>query len=234
MLALGAVHVATDARGTGRRLEARGRQTEYLSSASVIGRPPVAPESIGGVIWSTLYAMNSTRSEHECANASRGHTTTPWRFGRLLLITLLTALLATAIARTEPLQASGARQLGRLNTWSARSSTGRVLAGSWTGSVDPKTGAASGSWTLFDANGQAAMRGGWSAIKSAREWTGSWRANVVGSAGEFSGTWRATVDLDLNAPLADLFTLAVQKVVSGSWRVGTNSGSWSIRASASN
>ena len=78
------------------------------------------------------------------------------------------------------------------------------------------------------------MRGGWSAVKSAREWTGSWRANVVGSAGEFSGTWRATVDLNLNAPLADLFTLAVQKVVSGAWRVGANSGSWSIRASASN
>jgi len=175
--------------------------------------------------------MNSTCPEHECANASRGRTTITWRCARLLLITVLIASLAAAIARVEPLQASGNPQLGRLNTWSARSNTGRVLAGSWTGSVDPKTGAASGSWTLFDANGQPAMRGGWSAIKSAREWTGSWRANVVGSAGEFSGTWRATVDLDLNAPFADLFTLAVQKVVSGAWRAGTNSGSWSIRAS---
>ena len=147
---------------------------------------------------------------------------------------MLIASLANETARAEPWQATGGRQLGRLNTWSARSSTGRVLAGSWTGSVDPKTGAASGSWTLFDANGQPAMRGGWSAVKSAKEWSGAWRANVVGGAGEFSGTWRATVDLNLNAPLADLFTLAVQKVVSGSWRVGTNSGSWSIRASASN
>jgi len=156
------------------------------------------------------------------------------RYARFLLIAVVMASLATAIVRAEPSQATGGRQLGRLNTWSARSSTGRVLGGSWTGSVDPKTGAASGSWTLFDANGQPAMRGGWSAAKSAREWTGSWRANVVGSAGEFSGTWRATVDLNPNAPLADLFTLAVQKMVSGAWRVGANSGSWSIRASASN
>jgi len=78
------------------------------------------------------------------------------------------------------------------------------------------------------------MRGGWSAIKSGKTWDGAWRANLVGSAGEFSGTWKATVDLKTDAPLADLFALAVQKVVSGTWRVGANSGSWSIRAFTSN
>jgi hypothetical protein len=78
------------------------------------------------------------------------------------------------------------------------------------------------------------MRGGWSAIKSANGWSGAWRANVVGSRAEYSGTWNATLDLKPNAPFADLFAMAAQKVVSGSWRAGGNSGSWSIRAFTSN
>jgi len=59
--------------------------------------------SIGGVRWSTLYAMNSTSPEHECANASRGLTRIPLLSARFLLITVVMALLATAIARGEPL-----------------------------------------------------------------------------------------------------------------------------------
>jgi hypothetical protein len=159
-----------------------------------------------------------------------------WRDMRLQLLPmiLLIASLAVAVSRAEPLQSSGDRQLGRQNAWSARSSTGRVLGGSWTGTVDSKTGAASGTWTLSDANGRPAMRGGWSAIKSGKAWNGAWRANVVGSAGEFSGTWNATVDLKGDASLADMFALAVQKVVSGTWNAGGNSGSWSIRAFGSN
>lgn len=147
---------------------------------------------------------------------------------------VLIASAAVAFADASPSQSSGDRQLGRQNSWSARSSTGRVLGGSWTGSVDAKTGAASGSWTLFDASGRPAMRGGWSAVKSAKEWSGAWRANVVGSPGEFSGTWRATVDEKPDSSLSDMFALAAQKAVTGSWRVGVSSGSWSIRVSAPN
>jgi len=154
------------------------------------------------------------------------------RIARVLLAAALIGGAAVTLVRAEPSQTSGDRQLGRQNSWSARSSTGRVLGGSWTGSVDAKTGAASGSWTLSDASGRPAMRGGWSAIKSAKEWSGAWRANVTGSPGEFSGTWRATVDQMPDSSLADMFALAVQKVVSGSWRVGANSGSWSIRVFA--
>jgi hypothetical protein len=154
--------------------------------------------------------------------------------GRAFLITLLVALLASTTARAVPPQRSGDRQTGRLNTWSAASSTGLTLAGTWTGGVDPKTGAASGGWTLLDANGQPAMRGGWSAAKSRNGWTGSWRANVVGRSAEYSGTWNATLDLKPNAPFVDLFAMAAQKVVSGSWRAGGNSGSWSIRAFTAN
>jgi hypothetical protein len=150
----------------------------------------------------------------------------------VLFAALLCASLATAAAGAGVSLPNGSRQLGRLNTWSARSSTGVALAGTWTGRVDPKTGAASGSWSLLDANGRPAMRGGWSAVKSTTGWSGSWRANVVGSAAEFSGVWSAT-GLSPTAAFADLFASALQNVVSGTWRAGTNSGSWSIRAFSS-
>jgi len=153
---------------------------------------------------------------------------------RLLLVAVLAAVLALAIVRAEPSQPGGERQQGRQNSWSARSSTGRVLGGSWTGGVDPQTGNASGNWTLFDPNGRPVMRGGWSAAKSVKEWSGAWRANVVGGTGEFSGSWRASVDQNPGGSLADLFSLAVQKAVSGTFRVGANSGSWSIRVSPPN
>jgi hypothetical protein len=60
-------------------------------------------------------------------------------------------------------------------------------------------------------------------------WNGSWRANVVGSAAEFSGTWTAGAGLSPTASFADLFAAALKDVVSGTWRAGTNNGSWSIR-----
>lgn len=156
------------------------------------------------------------------------------RGARVFFITVLVGSLATAITWAVPSQRRGDRQIGRLNTWSAVSSTGLSLAGTWTGAVDPKTGAASGSWTLLDGDGQPAMRGGWSAIKSANGWSGSWRANVVGSRAEYSGTWNATLALKPNAPFADLFAIAAEKAVSGSWRASGKSGSWSIRAFPSN
>jgi hypothetical protein len=149
---------------------------------------------------------------------------------RALVVIVLVACITPALARAGSSQGGGPQQLGRLNTWSARSSTGTALAGTWTGGVDPRTGAASGTWTLLDANGRATVRGGWSAIKSARGWSGSWRANVVGSRAEYGGTWNATVDVKAQASFADLFALALQNAVSGTWRAGTGTGSWSIRA----
>ena len=41
--------------------------------------------------------------------------------------------------------------------------------------------------------------------------------------------WSADVDLKPDAGFADLFKMAVQTVVSGSWRAGGQSGVWSIR-----
>jgi hypothetical protein len=152
---------------------------------------------------------------------------------RVLLVALLCASFVTVAAGPVRSPGSGSRQLGRQNTWTARSGTGAALGGTWTGRVDPKTGAATGSWTLIDANGRPAMRGGWSAVKSAAGWSGSWRASVVGSAAEFSGTWSAAAGLGAGASFDDLFAVALQKVVGGTWRAGTSSGSWSIRVFAS-
>jgi hypothetical protein len=115
------------------------------------------------------------------------------------------------------------------NTWSARSSTGRTLAGTWNAVVDPATGSVTGSWTLDDAKGRPIARGAWSAAKSPTRWTGAWRAAVAGSKTEYSGTWSADVDLKPNAHLADLFKAAVKTAVNGNWRAGGHSGVWAIR-----
>ena len=116
------------------------------------------------------------------------------------------------------------------NTWSARSSTGLTLGGTWTASPDPATGAVRGSWTLVDTKGSTVARGNWSAAKSPSGWSGSWRAVAAGQTGEYAGTWSATVTLKPNAGFAELFEHAVKAAVGGSWRAGGRSGTWSIRA----
>ncbi|CAN5754746.1 hypothetical protein BH18ACI5_BH18ACI5_04120 [soil metagenome] len=130
------------------------------------------------------------------------------------------------------LDASGVRagMLQCRNTWSARSSTGQTLAGTWTIGNDTANGAGTGTWTLVDANGRTLARGGWSAAKAKTEWTGAWRSIVSGTKIEYAGTWSAAVDLKPNAPFANLFEMAAREVVSGKWRAGGHSGAWSIRA----
>ena len=147
-------------------------------------------------------------------------------FVRCLL--LLVALEGSGV-QAQVLPGRGDGQSGRPNTWSARSSTGRTLAGTWTVVADPKTGTATGTWTLVDAKGKPVMSGGWSAAKSRTGWTGAWRAAVSGRKTEYSGTWSAGVDLKPDAPFADLFKMAVQTAVGGNWRSGRHSGAWSIR-----
>ena len=148
---------------------------------------------------------------------------------------VLSLLIFVAIAR-PPVQAemrqgtSDSVQSAREGSWSARSASGLTLRGTWTAVSDAKTGAVTGTWTLDDAQGKTVRRGAWSAAKSAKGWTGAWRAIVTGQKGEFAGTWDASVELKPNAAFADLFELAAKSVVSGSWRAGGQSGAWSIRA----
>ena len=146
----------------------------------------------------------------------------------VLCLLLLVGLEGSRLQAGVPHGAKG--QSGRPNTWSARSSTGRTLAGTWTAVTDPATGAVTGTWTLVDAQGRTLANGGWSASKSPDGWVGLWRAaNFGGTEHEFAGSWRSTVDLKATAGFADLFLEAVRSLVSGSWRMGNHSGAWSIR-----
>ena len=152
----------------------------------------------------------------------------------LLVLCLLSLSVVTGSgAPAEVLQGTAREgRNGRPNTWSARSSTGLTLAGTWTAVVDPATGSVTGTWTLMDAAGRTLRRGAWSAAKSPAGWSGAWRAAASGSQTEYSGTWTAGVDLKSDAAFADLFERAVQTVVSGAWRAGRQSGAWSILAAS--
>jgi len=145
----------------------------------------------------------------------------------LLFLAAIDASGAQAVARQDTAGNAQSRQSG---TWSAASSTGLTLMGTWTAVPDSTGGAVTGTWTLFDAERRTVANGGWSAAKSPTQWTGAWRAIVSGRTGEYSGTWSAGGDLKGDAGFADLFEKAAQSVVSGTWRTGTNSGAWSIRA----
>lgn len=114
-------------------------------------------------------------------------------------------------------------------TWSA-STNNRTLAGTWTAET-ARDGSVTGRWALQDAAGKILLYGGWSASKSTDSWNGAWRSTVAGSATEYSGTWTAAVSLPPGDRLAAMLELAVRAAVSGTWKTGASSGSWSIRAS---
>jgi len=136
---------------------------------------------------------------------------------------MFAAVLATLVS--SAILTSGAELHG---TWSA-SRNGGYLAGTWT--AQTQDGSATGTWALQDPTGKILMRGGWSASKSAQSWNGAWRAIVSGSAAEYSGTWTGAVALSPQAGLAGMFESALRAVVTGTWKTGASSGSWSIRAS---
>ncbi len=135
-----------------------------------------------------------------------------------------TFMLATFAA--SAIFVSGAELRG---TWSA-TSQGGYLAGAWTAEAQP-SGDVTGTWMLQDTTGKILMQGGWSANKSVQAWNGAWRATVSGSNGEYSGTWTSAVSLPAQEHFAEMLESALRAVVSGTWKSGPKSGSWSIRAS---
>jgi hypothetical protein len=137
---------------------------------------------------------------------------------------MFAAVLATLAA--SAILASGAELRG---TWSA-STNGRYLAGTWTAEIQ-QDGSVTGTWALQDATGKILTRGAWSASKSVQSWNGAWRATVSGNASEYSGTWTGAVSLSPEAHLAAMLESGLRAVVSGTWKAGAYSGSWSIRAS---
>ena len=149
----------------------------------------------------------------------------------------LLGLLFLAVSDVSGAQAAGRQDTAgnarsnRSGTWSARTSSGPTLMGTWTAVPGPTAGTVTGTWALVDAQGKTVAEGAWSAAKSPAQWTGAWRAVISGRDGEYSGTWTAGVDLKGDAQFGDLFEKAAQTVVSGTWRAGAQSGAWSIRTS---
>ena len=123
--------------------------------------------------------------------------------------------------------ASGAELRG---SWSASSSAGQTFGGSWTAEAHQESGGVTGSWALYDASGKILLRGGWSASKSSQAWTGAWRATVTGRDGGYSGTWTAATPLPAKSPMVEMLESALRAALTGTWKSGAHSGSWSIRA----
>ncbi len=117
-----------------------------------------------------------------------------------------------------------------VNTWSARSNSGLSLVGTWTVVPDTARGIATGTWTLVDAQGNNVTGGAWSASKSRAGWDGAWRAVIAGTTADHVGTWSSSIDLKAGASFAEMFEKALQTFVSGNWRYGGYSGTWTIRA----
>lgn len=155
-----------------------------------------------------------------------------------LFLLCLVALSAFDVSRAQAVarQESAAKaQSNPFGTWSARSTSGLTLIGTWTAVPDPKSGTVTGNWTLLDAQGKTLAGGAWSAAKEPTRWNGAWRAVVAGRTGEYSGTFTADIDsigLKGDARFVDLFEKAAQTIVRGGWRTGNQSGRWAIRASA--
>ena len=147
----------------------------------------------------------------------------------VLCLVFLAADVSSGQAGGRPDTARSA-QGDRSGNWSARTSSGRTLMGTWTAVPNPTAGTVTGTWTLGDAQGRPVATGAWSASKATIGWNGNWRAVVAGREGEFAGTWTSSADIKGDSSFGDLFEQAVDTIVSGTWRVGSQSGAWSIRA----
>lgn len=151
-------------------------------------------------------------------------------------LALCLVLLAADVSGGQPaVRQDTARRASseRSGNWSARTSTGRTLMGTWKAVPDSITGTVTGTWSLVDAKGRSVAIGAWSASKAPVGWNGNWRGVATGRAGEYSGTWTSGVELAADASFDDLFEKAVEAVVGGAWRTGGRSGAWSIRSAKS-
>jgi hypothetical protein len=144
------------------------------------------------------------------------------------LVVLAAGRTSGGQAAARPDSAALART-NRSGTWTAATSSGVPLVGTWTAVVDTTHGTVIGTWTLIDAQRKPVANGRWSAVKSADKWTGAWRANVADHPGEYTGTWSAAVDLRPGASFGELFEKAALAAVNGAWRGGGREGGWSIR-----
>jgi hypothetical protein len=115
-------------------------------------------------------------------------------------------------------------------TWSAAIATGgTAFAGTWNASPGQSPDTAGGGWSLRDLNGAELATGTWAAGKEGKFWKGTWQARRP-SGQVYDGTWRAQAGLSGAVPFAALFQSAISQAVSGSWRMASLGGAWTIRA----
>lgn len=115
------------------------------------------------------------------------------------------------------------------SSWAARAEDGRTFVGTWSVEPDATARAASGFWTLKNANGATIISGGWSAEMHTTGWNGTWRAVAEGRTGELHGSWSAEIDPSKKASFDDLFAAAIKEAIRGLWTGPGASGSWAIR-----
>ena len=142
---------------------------------------------------------------------------------------VLTSVLIIAMsAGGAVLQSTAAG--GRANTWTATTSTGATLSGTWTAlyrsarhrrhrhldAREPERCDPRARWVV---GCQIVIRVEWHLASECCR-----RAERV------SGGWSTAVDLGPGTAFGSLFEQAAEAVVSGRWRSGGQSGAWSIRA----
>jgi hypothetical protein len=142
------------------------------------------------------------------------------------LAVLLLLTVATAAQQLPP-------ALG--GTWTATAGPKQVLHGTW--SARPVANApntANGSWSLVNASNRIVLSGTWAATKTPRSWAGTWSARIVtarGTSGRvYSGTWRTEIKASEAGTLGEMLQRTLQQEITGAWKSGAMSGSWSLKA----
>ena len=142
---------------------------------------------------------------------------------RLVLLVMLAFGVANDAAVRQP-------ELELRGSWRATAGA-RVLQGTWTASIDPKTpNVAQGTWTLIEGN-RVRLQGTWAAEKLRAGWRGTWSARVasgrVGSPA-MTGTWQADIKESSLKTLVEMLQRTAQAQVDGTWGRGRMSGTWSV------
>jgi len=123
----------------------------------------------------------------------------------------------------------GADQPAWHGTWAANIAGGAAFAGTWSATPGPAPDTVGGTWALLDQNGTELATGTWAAGKDGKVWKGTWQARRP-SGQVYDGTWRAQNELPAAGHLSALFEAAMVSAASGSWRMGSFTGAWTIRA----
>jgi hypothetical protein len=114
-------------------------------------------------------------------------------------------------------------------TWAATVGAGSTaFAGTWEAAPGASADSVNGTWSLRDANGNEVATGTWAAAKDGKVWKGTWQARRA-SGQVYDGEWQARADLPVGSPMPAMLEAAVAKAVSGSWRMGSLAGAWTIR-----